>query len=76
MNPYIPSILKLMANPLIQANMMMSTEQINRLAKDDSDLAGWISDLCQTCNELMKLLEADLGSEGGILVESGSACVN
>jgi hypothetical protein len=76
MNPYIPAILKLMANPLIQANMMMSTEQINRLAKDDSDLAGWISDLCQTCNELMKLLEADLGSEGGILVESGSACVN
>ena len=76
MNPYIPAILKLMANPLIQANMMMSTEQINRLAKDDSDLAGWISDLCQTCNELMKLLEADLGSKGGILVESGSQRVN
>jgi hypothetical protein len=76
MNPYIPAILKLMANPLIQANMMMSTEQINRLAKDDSDLAGWISDLCQTCNELTKLLEADLGSKGGILVESGSQRVN
>ena len=76
MNPYIPAILKLMANPLIQANMMMSTEQVKRLAEDDSDLAGWVTDLCQICNELMKLLEADLGSEGGILVESGSACVN
>jgi hypothetical protein len=76
MNPYIPSILKLMANPLIQANMMMSTEQINRLAKDDSDLAGWISDLCQTCNELMKLLESDLGSEGSVLVGAGSQSVN
>ena len=76
MNPYIPAILKLMANPLIQANMMMSTEQVKRIAENDSDLAGWVTDLCQICNELMKLLEADLGSEGGILVESGSACVN
>lgn len=76
MNPYIPATLKLMHNPLIQANMMMSTEQINRLAKDDSDLAGWISDLCQTCNELMKLLESDLGSEGSVLVGAGSQSVN
>ena len=76
MNHYIPAILKLMANPLIQANMMMSAERIKNLAKDDSDLAGWISDLCQICNELMKLLESDLGSEGSVLVGSGSQSVN
>lgn len=76
MNPYIPAILKLMGNPLIQANMMMSTEKIKKLAEDDSDLAGWITDLCQTCNELMKLLEYDLGSEGSVLVGSGSQSIN
>ncbi len=76
MNPYIPAILKLMSNPLIQANMMMSTEHVKQLAEDDSDLAGWISDLCQTCNELMKLLESDLGSEGSVLVGAGSQRVN
>lgn len=76
MNHYIPAILKLMSNPLIQANMMMSTEHVKQLAEDDSDLAGWISDLCQTCNELMKLLESDLGSEGSVLVGAGSQRVN
>lgn len=76
MNKYIPAILKLMNNPLIQANMMMSAERVKRLSEEDSDLAGWITDLCQTCNEMMKLLESDLGSEGGVLVESGSQSVN
>lgn len=76
MNPYIPAILKLMGNPLIQANMMMSTEQIKRLAKDDPDLAGWVTDLCQTCDKLMKLLESDLGSKGSVFVGTGSQSVN
>jgi len=73
MNQYQVVLLKILNNPLIQANMMMSVKDVKALAEDDPDLAGWVSELCLSCKEAMELVG---GEVLGQLIQSGTTAVN
>jgi len=73
MNQYRVVLLKILNNPLIQANMMMSVKDVKALAEDDPDLAGWVSELCLSCKEAMELVG---GEVLGQLIQSGTTAVN
>lgn len=73
MNQYQVVLLKILHNPLIQANMMMSVQDVKALAEDDPDLAGWVSELCLSCKEAMELVG---GEVLGQLIQSGTTAVN
>lgn len=73
MNQYQVVLLKILHNPLIQANMMMSVQDVKALADDDPDLAGWVSDLCLSCKEAIELIGGDAL---GQLIQSGTTAVN
>jgi hypothetical protein len=73
MNQYQVVLLKILYNPLIQANMMMSVKDVKALADDDPDLAGWVSELCLSCKEAMELIGGDAL---GQYVQSGTTAVN
>ena len=73
MNQYQVVLLKILHNPLIQANMMMSANDVKALAEDDPDLAGWVSELCLSCKEAMELVG---GEVLGQLIQSGTTAVN
>lgn len=73
MNQYQVVLLKILHNPLIQANMMMSVQDVKALADDDPDLAGWVSELCLSCKEAMELVG---GEVLGQLIQSGTTAVN
>ena len=73
MNQYQVVLLKILNNPLIQANMMMSANDVKALAEDDPDLAGWVSELCLSCKEALELIGGDAL---GQYVHSGTSVVN
>ena len=73
MNQYQVVLLKILHNPLIQANMMMSANDVKALAEDDPDLAGWVSELCLNCKEAMELVG---GEALGQLIQSGTTAIN
>jgi hypothetical protein len=73
MDQYQVVLLKILHNPLIQANMMMSVQDVKALAEDDPDLAGWVSELCLSCKEAMELVG---GEVLGQLIQSGTTAVN
>ena len=71
MNEYQVVLLKILHNPLIQANMMMPVKDVKELELEDPDLAGWVSDLCLSCKEAIELIGGDV-----LDVHRGTSCIN